>query len=160
MQLFCKEHRVEDVFNPQVLFATSGAANCGINNPNIYSVFRGEVPPSCEYMIQEEGRAGQRLGASSSTDTYTVCISFESLLNLWGRIYLGTVDKMRHRKSMLYDVEIMLAIILIPIHYIKSVLVHKSAIPFFRNDRASDYLPSPCMVLCSFCTGEYDDIIP
>ena len=58
MKLFCKEYNVDDGFNPQVMFATSGAANCGIDNPNIYSVFRGEVPPSCEDMIQEGAELG------------------------------------------------------------------------------------------------------
>ena len=56
MKLFCAERKKygdydEYEFNPQMLFATSGAANCGIDNSNIYCVFRGEIPPSCEYMV-------------------------------------------------------------------------------------------------------------
>ena len=36
IKLFCMEHKdKDDNFNPQVLLATSGAANCGIDNDNI-----------------------------------------------------------------------------------------------------------------------------
>ena len=34
-------------------FATSGAANTGIDNPDIYGVLRAEMPPSLEYCVQE-----------------------------------------------------------------------------------------------------------
>ena len=144
MKLFCKQYHVDAVFNPKVLFATSGAANCGIDNPSMYSIFRGEVPPSCEDMIQEEGRGGRRLGANPSTDSYTVCILLESLLKLWRRIYVGTVDKITYRKSLLYDLEMMLAIIVEPAHCIKSALAHKAANPFSKNTGALVYLPHPC----------------
>ena len=59
MKLFCSKRPTgcdlvrDEIFNPQVLFATSGAANCGIDNENIYCVFRAEIPPSCEDMVQE-----------------------------------------------------------------------------------------------------------
>ena len=53
MKLFCKASTDAALFNPQVLFATSGAANCGIDNENTYAVFRAEIPPSCEDMTQE-----------------------------------------------------------------------------------------------------------
>lgn len=80
MKLFCKSSiGVSDAFNPQVLFATSGAANCGIDNENIYSVFREEIPPSCEDMTHEEGRVGRRARASPSTDRYTIYIYHWSL---------------------------------------------------------------------------------
>ena len=72
MKLFCIEHKDEDgSFNPQVLLAISGAANCVIDNDNIYCVFRGEIPSSCEDMVQEEGRAGRQVGANSSINSYT-----------------------------------------------------------------------------------------
>ena len=39
MKLFCKPHNGDDVGdNPQVLLATAGAANCGIDNDRIYYV--------------------------------------------------------------------------------------------------------------------------
>ena len=66
------------------------------------------MPPSYKDMVQEEGRAGRRVVANPMTDSYTICISLESLLKLWQRIYRGTVDKLSYRKSLLYDVEVML----------------------------------------------------
>ena len=41
-----------DTFNPQVLSATSGAANAGIDHPNMYGVIRAEMPPSLEDCVQ------------------------------------------------------------------------------------------------------------
>ena len=40
-----------------------------------------------EDMIQEEGHAGRRIGATSSSNSYTICVSLESLFILWNRIY-------------------------------------------------------------------------
>ena len=161
MKLFCMEHNDDDdAFNPQVLLATSGAANCGIDNDNIYCVFRGEVPPSCEDMVQEEGRAGRRVGASCNTDSYTICISLESLLKLWARIYKNTTEKLAYQKGLLYDVEVMLAMLVVPTHCIKSVLAHKASNPFGRDRNTPVYLPHPCQYSCSFCLGDYGEFIP
>lgn len=60
MKLFCAERKKsgdydEYEFKPQVLFATSGAANYGIDKSTIYCVFGGRIPPSCKDMVQEEG---------------------------------------------------------------------------------------------------------
>ena len=88
MKLFFSEQKInDDSFNPQVLFATSGAANCGIGNKNIYCVFRGNIPPSCGDMVQEEVRLGRRVAANLTTYSYTIYISLDSLLKLWRRIY-------------------------------------------------------------------------
>ena len=89
-------------------------------------------------MIQEEGRAGRRLGANPSTDSYTIFISLKSLLKLCRRIYVGTVDKLRYRKSLLYDVEVILAVVVVSTHCIKSALAHKPANSFFRNTGAQE----------------------
>ena len=62
-------------FNPQVLLATSGAANAGIDNPGVYGVFCFEFPPSTEDCIQKEGRAGRRVPMPGDTrDWYCICI--------------------------------------------------------------------------------------
>ena len=160
MKLFCKPSTDAAPFNPQVLFATSGAANCGIDNENIYAVFRAEIPPSCEDMTQEEGRAGRRVGANPSTDSYTICISVESLIMLWRRMYVGTVENNNYRKSLLFDVDIMLACIVVPTHCIKSVLAHKNSNPFNHKANIPIYLPHPCLHSCSYCCGEYNDMFP
>ena len=161
MKLFCKSSTgISDAFNPQVLFATSGAANCGIYNENIYSVFRVEVPPSCEDMTQEEGRIERRVGASPSTDSYTICISLKSVITLWRIIYEGTVDTVSYRKSLLYDVDVMLCCILVPTHCLKSMLAHKNSNPFLYKVTTSVFLPHPFLHVCSFCCNEYDNIFP
>ena len=42
-------------FNPHILFATLGVAKYGIENHNLYDVFRAKFPPYCDDIIQEEG---------------------------------------------------------------------------------------------------------
>jgi len=93
-------------------------------------------------------------------DNYTICVSLESLLKLWQRIYRGTVDKLSYRQSLLYDIEVMLLWIVVPTHCIKSVLTYKSSNPFKQNTSAPVCLPHPCLHSCSFCQGEYDSITP
>ena len=111
-------------------------------------------------MIQEEGRAGRRNGANSSSDSYTICLSLESLLILWNRIYQNNSDKVAYRQSLLFDVEFMLATLVVPTHCLKSVLAHKSANPFLHERGAPTYLPHPCLDSCSFCCGEYKKLFP
>ena len=111
-------------------------------------------------MVQEEGRAGRRATANATTDSYTICISLESLLKLWKRIYGETVDKLSYRKSLLIDVEVILACLVVPTHCIKSMLAHKASNPFVRDKNTPVYLPHPCLNSCSFCLGEYTDIAP
>ena len=51
-----KRRNTEDadkLFNPQVIFATSGAANTGIGNLDIYGVLCAEMPPFLEDFVQE-----------------------------------------------------------------------------------------------------------
>ena len=79
----------ERPFNSQILLAASGAANAGIDNPNVCDIFRFDFPPLVEDAIQEEGRAGRRVGASPSTDKYTICISLEPVLSLICRILIS-----------------------------------------------------------------------
>ena len=148
------------VFNPQVLFATSGAANAGIDNPDMYGVLRAEMPPSLEDCVQEQGRAGRRPGSNANTDSYTICVSLESLLKLWYRIYNGTVDKLSYRESLLFDLEITLACIVLPTHCLLSVFADRTANPFEHEPGQIRYVPPPCVTSCSFCTGEYDKLFP
>ena len=52
--------------------------------------------------VEEVGIEGRRVAANPSTDSYIICISLESLLKLWRRIYTGTVDKLSYRKIFWY----------------------------------------------------------
>jgi superfamily II DNA helicase RecQ len=47
-----------DSFNPRLLVATSGAANAGLDNPNVCGVFRLDFPASIVDWYQEKGCAG------------------------------------------------------------------------------------------------------
>ena len=122
--------------------------------------FKGEILPSCEDMSQEEGRAGQRATANPSTDSYTICLSLESLLILWKRIYGGTIDKLSYRKSLLLDVKVMLSCLVIPMYCIKDFLALKALNSFICVKNAPVYLPNPCLTSCSFCLDEYAEIAP
>ena len=145
MKLFCKSRTNSTIpFNPQVFFSTSDKANYGIDNEKLYGVFRAEIHPSCEDMTQEEG-------ANPSTDSYTIFISLESLITLWKIIYVGTVETFSYRKSLLFDVDIILACIVVPDHCLKYVLAHKNSNPFMHKVDAPVYLSHPCLNFCSFC---------
>ena len=54
----CNIGEADELFNPQILFDTSGAANAGTDNTNIYGVLCAEVPPFLEDFVQEQGYAG------------------------------------------------------------------------------------------------------
>ena len=154
------EDEVEDRFNPQVLFEKSGAANAGIDNPNIYGVLRSEMPPSLEDCVQEQVRAGRRLVSNTTTDSYTICISFESLLLLWQRIYRGTVYKISYREILLLNLEVDLDTIVLRTHCLLLVFAGRCANPFDIKPGQLQYIPHPCLTSCSFCNGEYDKLFP
>jgi superfamily II DNA helicase RecQ len=81
----CSE--AERPFNPQILTATSGAANAGIDDPEVFGVCRTEFSPSTLDVKQEKGRAGRRPTANSATDWYLLCISLESIVILLKRLW-------------------------------------------------------------------------
>jgi superfamily II DNA helicase RecQ len=55
-------------FKPQVLCATSGVGNAGIDSLDIRAVFRLDFPPSIIDVCQEKGRAGRRPKTRSLTN--------------------------------------------------------------------------------------------
>ena len=68
MKLFCAQQKIagkdnELEFNPQVLFATFGAKNLGIDNSNIYCVFRGKyrrcAKTWCKMRLERVGEWGE-----------------------------------------------------------------------------------------------------
>ena len=165
-KLFCSEKniaRIEEAeddgdrpFNPQVMLATAGAANAGIDNKNVHGVFRFEFPPSIEDCIQEEGRAGRRVGADHLTDWYYCCISLESLLSVLRRV-LTSDTHADYKATMISDLHIAMSVLVLPTHCLRSIFAHKSSNPFYS---APAPLPPPCMVACSFCLGHYIEMFP
>jgi len=86
------------LLNPQVLFDASGTKKYGFDNNMINCVFRADITPSSEDMIEEEERGGWRVGVNAPTNSYTIYVSLESLITLWSYIYTGTIDKVIYRK--------------------------------------------------------------
>ena len=107
-------------------------------------------------MTHEEGCAGRKIETNHSINSYTICISLELLIILWKRIYVGTVDNLSYRKSLLLDVDVMMTCIVVPTHYLKSVLAHKNLNPFMHKVDTPIYLPHPCLNSYSFCCDKYD----
>jgi hypothetical protein len=60
---------------PRVGVFTAGAANCGIDDPLIYSVHRLGFPCSLLDLIQELGRAARRITASILTDSFRLFVN-------------------------------------------------------------------------------------
>ena len=59
---------------------------------------------------------------------------------------------------MLYDVEVMLDLLVVPTPCIKSVLEHKASNYFLQCGNTSVYLHHPYKYSCSFCLGDYSHI--
>jgi len=165
-KLFCSERNVARVveadecdrpFNPQVMLATSGAANAGIDNKDVHGVFRFEFPPSVEDCIQEEGRAGRRNGADHTTDWYCICISLESFLSVLRRVLTSTSKDPNYKASLVSDLHVAMSVLVLPTHCLRSIFAHKSANPFYSLPPP---LPPPCMIACSYCLGHYLDMFP
>jgi hypothetical protein len=54
-------------FNPQILVATSGAANAGIDDPEVFIIVRMDFPPSLLDVQQEKNHVGHRTLANSNS---------------------------------------------------------------------------------------------
>ena len=165
--LFCEDRdrymtRLENLsdddrpFNAQVMIATSGAANAGIDNPNVHGAFRYEFPPSIEDCIQEEGRAGRRVGADSSTDWYTICISLESFFRVLRLVLTSEESRASYRQTLITDLHVCLSVFVLPTHCFRSVFAHKCSNPFI----SVQHMPPSCVNSCSFCLGECKDMFP
>lgn len=158
-KLFCSERniaRIEEAdgydipFNPQVMLATSGAANTGIDNENVHGVFRFEFPPSVKYCIEEEGRAGRRIGADHTTDWYYICISLEFFFSVLRRVLTTANTHADYKAALISDLHIAMSVLVLPTHCLRSIFAHKCANPFYSTTTP---LPPLCMVACSFVLG-------
>ena len=69
-----------------ILCATSGVGNAGIDCPDVRAVYRIDFPPSIADLSQECGRAGRRNDATPDNYVYQVAICLESFLHIFQRI--------------------------------------------------------------------------
>jgi hypothetical protein len=154
-----EECREEDrPFNPQILVATSGAANAGLDDSEVHGVARLEFPPSCLDVKQEKGRAGRRPNAGPEDDWYLLCLSLETYVVLIKRLHDTTpaVKKTEYFKSQERDMQDTLELFVIPLHCIQASLEMTLANPYlFLPAR-----PVSCDEACTFCTGGYKKLFP
>jgi hypothetical protein len=167
---FCKDNRNNSAvidsceetnrpFNPQLLTATSGAGNAGIDNDDIMGVGRGEVPPDPQDASQEKGRAGRQLG--SKDGWYFLALSLESYLSL-RRLYERS-RKQEGLKPRIFDYLIKqltkaCLIFLLPQSCLHVRLAVDAANPFDPHPRLPFVME--CGDRCSFCLGLYKKILP
>ena len=123
-------------------------------------MFWGEIPPSIEDAAQERGQAGRRVGATKDTDFYITCVSLESYLTLLKRTYSSTIGMPTYRRSLLYELKIIIQYMVVPTHCINAAFADKQSNPFSRTHNGIRYLPPPCPDACSFCLGHYTNIFP
>ena len=88
----------------QILCATSGVANAGIDSKDVYCAMRTEFPPSIHDICQEKGRVGQISLATANVFTYVICFDIDSYVLLLHRT-LNPEEKMTNsfRKTMVSD---------------------------------------------------------
>ena len=154
-----EECREEDrPFNPQILVATSGAANAGLDDSEVHGVARLEFPPSCLDVKQEKGRAGRRPTAHPDEDWYLLCLSLETYVVLLKRLHDTTpaVKKTPYFKSQEKDMQDTLELFVLPLHCIQGFLEMTLANPYLFVPAR----PVPCDVACTFCTGGYKKLFP
>jgi hypothetical protein len=148
----------ERPFNPQILTATSGAANAGLDDPEVYGVTRLEFPPSLLDVQQEKGRAGRRPEATSDTDWYMLCFSLESYVVLLKRLHNNPSCNRdgSYFETLEADMQECLLAFVVPRFCLHSTLEMKMANPYLPVSSP----PPPCGSSCSFCLGTYGTLFP
>jgi hypothetical protein len=155
-------NNVTQPFNPQILTATSGAANSGLDSEDVFGVGRAKFPPTLDNVLQEKGRAGRRPNASAATDWYLVCISLETHVYLLHRAAdFATAKYDSHSKSELgAELQQTLEVLILPKHCLQLTLETILANPFAPADSTIADNGVPCGNSCSFCLGDYARIFP
>jgi hypothetical protein len=153
---------VTQPFNPQILTATSGAANAGLNSEDVFGVRRAEFPPTLVDVLQEKGRAGRRPNALAATDWYLVCLSLETYVYLLHHAAdSATPEYGSHYKSELVaELQQTLEVLVLPKRCLQLTLENISANPFTPADSTIADNGVPCGNSCSFCLGDYARIFP
>jgi hypothetical protein len=152
----CRED--ERPFNPQILVATSGAANAGLDDPEVHGVTRMEFPPSVLDVQQEKGRAGRRPHANEQTDWFLLCISLESYVVLLKRLHnnpSGNKD-LTYFEQMKNDMHECLLAFVLPQHCYHSTIEMKMANPYCGINE----VPVACLDACSYCLGKHKTMFP
>jgi hypothetical protein len=75
-------------FSPRVLVATSGAANAGLDSPQVRTIIRDGFPPTIQDLVQELGRAARYPLASAEDNQYQMVVSLMGFYTLLFRIFV------------------------------------------------------------------------
>jgi superfamily II DNA helicase RecQ len=145
-------------FNPRILTATSGAANVGIDDEEVYGVCRLEFPPSCLDIKQEKGRAGRRRSAAPMSDWYLLCISLETLVVLLKRLHdtATSVKNTAYFKAQEEDIQDVLELFVLATGCLQARLELKMSNPYLPPTM----VPTECGHACSHCLGNYKTMFP
>jgi len=132
-----------------LLCATSGVGNAGIESPDVHSVYRVDFPPSILDIAQEKGRAGRRPGASSNDFHYVVCYSLETYLYLFKRTLKpdGDYVKESYRKTQIREL----------LQVAKVLITPNTCIPYCLENQmgrpgCDDIHNTPFCDACTNCT--------
>ena len=145
-------------FNPRILTATSGAANAGIDDAEVYGVCRLEFPPSCLDVKQEKGRAGRRRSAAPMSDWYLLCISLETLVVLLKRLHdtATSVRNTAYFKSQEDDIQDVLELFVLATGCLQARPELKMSNPYIPQT----IVLTNCGHACSHCNGNYKTMFP
>jgi hypothetical protein len=146
----------ERPFNPQILAATSGAANAGLDDPEVYGVTRIDFPPSILDIKQEKGRAGRRPGATPDWNWYVLCFSLESFIVLLKRMWDTPIRESVYLTQAQLEIEIAFLLFVLPERCLQVSLEMSLANPFSVPSIA----PTACGNACAYCAGTYDTLFP
>jgi hypothetical protein len=168
-------------FLPNILIATSGAANAGLDSDDIFLVYRDGFPPSVEDMMQEMGRAGRRPSATHTTDRYCISYDLQSYVTLLQRIYGFVVDPDFDSKDVLLPLEEYrqqqddnlkeVLRLLVPgkncpcIHQVMerhagNPYVEDPVDPPLIDNGVTDPVQTPCVVACAICNKLHLSFVP
>jgi hypothetical protein len=162
---------------PRVGVFTAGAANCGIDDPLIYSVHRLGFPCSILDLIQELGRAARRLGASIDTDSFRLFINIHDYAYILIRAFrncrtlvkeankisgAGTVaiakrttmikKAQRIKDQDLRDIREVVYYLCLDFGCLHARLEYAQCDPLMRDQFM---FPPPCANACYFCTNQH-----
>jgi hypothetical protein len=149
-------NNVTQPFNPQLLTATSGVANPGLDNQDVDRVGRADFPaPTLVIVLQEKGCAGRCPTAYAATDWYLVCLSLKTYIYMLLRAPDSSTAKYNsnYKNELVAELQQTLEVLVLPQRCLQLTLDTFSANPFTPTNSAIADNRVPCGNSCSFCLG-------
>jgi len=163
------EHIINNKFYPRFLIATSACIGAGLDSNNVKLVVRDGFPCSLLDFIQEMGRCGRGVDASTGqrqSGTFDLIISIESFIYLVERIFEDDVsdlsptqlrrvrDIVESREKFVQD-RIFHLLEVISLIYLPGCCWHlhleRVSVPGYRRTYCEH--DDSCGTMCPFCTG-------